>query len=297
MTKLTALVPLLLLSVTACADLDPATLIKRDRVLAAKVTVDGAPDRAWPAAGETATVTFVTASPGATPRFSWLLAACPAATSGGMPVCGGEAFASSQSTGLVPTLQLTVPADIATSAIVVTGAICASGTPSIDAKTATAECSDGSRGDLVSQHIFIATSGVTNHNPDLAGAPFTVAGNSWDPSDGDACDDTMPVIQAGAERVRIGVTFQASDREAFAGDAGEAREDLQLSTFATAGDIAQQRTYVEADDAREQTPVVVEWDAPSAKEVPADGLRVKFAFIVRDMRGGVDAEAREVCVR
>jgi hypothetical protein len=107
----------------------------------------------------------------------------------------------------------------------------------------------------------------------------------------------MPVIQAGAERVRIGVTFQASDREAFAGDAGEAREDLQLSTFATAGDIAQQRTYVEADDAREQTPVVVEWDAPSAKEVPADGLRVKFAFIVRDMRGGVDAEAREVCVR
>ncbi len=290
------LIPLVLLSVAACADLDPPTLIKRNRVLGAKVTVDGAADRAWPAAGETATVTWLTASPGSTPTFSWLLAACPAATSSGMPACGGAAFATSQATGMVPALQLTVPADIAASAIVVTGAICASGTPVVDVTTATAACDDGSRADLVSQHIFIATAGQTNHNPALAGAPFTIAGNSWDAGAGEPCEDTMPVIRAGSERVLLGVTFQASDREAFAGDE-QSREDLQLSVFATAGEIAQQRTYVEADDAREQTPVAIEWDAPPAEDVPAAGLRVKFAFVVRDMRGGVDGTGREICVR
>jgi hypothetical protein len=291
------LIPLLLLSSAACADLDPATLIKTDRVLAAKVTVDSAPDRAWPAAGETATVTWVTASPGSTPTFSWLLAACPAATSEGMPVCGGAAFAASQSTGQVPTLRLTVPTDIAASAIVVTGAICASGTPSIDARRATAACDDGSHAVVVSQHIFIARDAVTNHNPDLAGAPLTVGGDSWDDSDSDTCDDTMPIIKAGSERVLIGITFQASDRETFVGEAGAAREDLQLAAFATAGDIRQQHTYVESDDARELTPVTLEWDAPKVADVPADGLRVKFAFVVRDMRGGVDATHRELCVK
>lgn len=198
------LIPFLLMSVAACADLDPPTLITRDRVLAAKVTVDGAPERAWPAAGETATVTWVTASPGATPTFSWILAACPAATSGGMPICGGEAFAISRSTGLIPTLQLTVPVDIAASAIVVTGAICASGTPSIDPKTSMAECDDGSRADLVSQHIFVATD-QTNHNPNLAGAPLTIAGSSWDASASVTCDDTMPVVKVGSTQVLIGV--------------------------------------------------------------------------------------------
>jgi hypothetical protein len=291
------LIPLALVTISACADLDPATLIKTDRVLAAKVTVDSAPDRAWPAPGETATVTWVTASPGPTPTFSWLLAACPAVTSGGMPICGGAPFALSQSTGQVPTLQLAVPADMEASAIVVTGAICASGAPSIDAATSTASCDDGSHAEVVSQHIFVARDGAANHNPDLAGAPLTVGGDSWDASDSSACDDTMPVVKAGTERVLVGVTFQASDRETFTGEAGASREDLQLAAFATAGDIQQQHTYVESDDARELTPVALEWDAPKAEDVPAGGLRVKFAFVARDMRGGVDATARELCVR
>jgi hypothetical protein len=150
---------------------------------------------------------------------------------------------------------------------------------------------------LVSQHIFIARDGALDHNPDLAGAPLTVGGDSWDASDSEACDDTMPVVKAGSDRVLIGVTFQASDRETFIGETGESREDLQLATFATAGDIRQQYTYVEADDAREQTPIALEWDAPKAADVPAEGLRVKFAFVVRDRRGGVDATHRALCVR
>lgn len=292
------LITILLISLTACAELDPATLIKRDRVLGAKVTVDGDPARAWPAPGEHATVTWVTASPGSSPTFSWVLAACPAATSSGVPACAGPAFASSLSAGPVPTLQLAIPADIGAAAVVVAGAICASGTPVIHEGTSTAECDDGSRADVVSQHIFIATDGAANHNPNLARAPITLAAESWGSNLDAGCDGSLPVVEAGSATTLIGVTFDASDREPFAAEADAvSREELQLSAFATAGDIIQQHAYVDSDDDRAASPVAFEWDPPGAADVPAGGLRVKFYFIVRDMRGGVDATARELCVR
>ena len=81
---------ILLFALTGCTSLDPATLITRDRVLGAKVTVDVDPQRAWPRPGEQATMTWLTASPGPAPMFSWILAACPAATSSGFPMPGYE---------------------------------------------------------------------------------------------------------------------------------------------------------------------------------------------------------------
>lgn len=288
------LITILLLASTACADLDPPTLIKRDRVLGAKVTVDGDPERAWPARGEQATVTLVTASPGESPTFSWVLAACPAATSSGMPACAGPIFASTQAEGPVPALQLTVPDDMAATAIVVTGAICASGTVSFDAATATAACDDGSRVDRISQHVFLTTPDATNHNPNIERAPFTVDDASWVQASG--CD-ALPQVKAGSDRKVIAVAFADSDLELFASESEESREDLQLAAFATAGEVVQHHTYVDPEDGRSVTPVALEWDPPSADDVPADGLRVKFHFVVRDMRGGIDATTRELCVR
>ncbi|HEY4183027.1 MAG TPA: hypothetical protein VGM90_39665 [Kofleriaceae bacterium] len=287
-------IPVILLALTACADFDSATLIKRDRVLAAKVGVDGDPDRAWPTPGESATMTWVTASPGDPPMFSWTLLACPAATSTGLPACAGDAFATSEGTGPIPTLRLAIPADIAATAVVVTGAICASGTPSLDSETRLGECSDGTRVDVVSQHIFLGTDVATNHNPHITAAPISIAGQAW--ADGGSCDD-LPVVKAGADRTLIGVTFDGSDRETFTAATGASREALQLGVFTTAGDVVQLHAYVEADDDRAASPIAVEWDPPSAEDVPADGLRVKFTFVVRDMRGGVDATTRELCVR
>ena len=298
MSKLLATLSLLVLSTTACVTLDPASLVARDRVLGAKVTVDGDPQRAWPAPGEHATVTWVTASPGEPPEFSWLLAACPAQTSSGIPICAGPAFASSQAHGPVPALQLAIPADVATRSIVVIGAICASGTPVIDEQTFTASCDDGSLADLVSQHIFLAEAGATNHHPDLADAPFSLAGATWDASDAPGCDG-LPEVAAGAKRVELGVTFEASDRETFAvsGEPAPAREELQLSAFVTAGKFAQQYGYVESTDVRPASPVAIQWTAPGRADVPAEGLRVTFSFVVRDLRGGLDTTTRALCVR
>ncbi len=293
------LLAILLFGLIGCTSLDPATLISRDRVLGAKVTVDVDPQRAWPSPGEHATVTWLTASPGPAPTFSWILAACPAATSSGLPICAGSVFSVSQETGPVPALQLAIPADLAAESVAVLGAICASGTPVIDEQTHTATCDDGSQADAVSQHIFIASDAATNHNPNLADAPFMIAGTTWDADGEPGCGEVSQVIAAGSGKTLVGVTFAGSDRETFAvpGEPTPSREELQLSEFATAGEIKQEHTFVEADDAREVSPVAFEWTPPPASEVPAAGLRVTFNFVVRDRRGGVDATSRELCVR
>jgi len=295
MTKLTTVLgfTILGLALTACTTLDPVSLIVRDRVLGAKVTVDGDPQRAWPGPGEHATVTWLTASPGTPPVFSWILAACPSQAGAGIPICDGPVFAASQASGAVPVLQLAIPDDLASRSVVVLGAICASGTPVIDEMTSAASCDDGSLADLVSQHIFIARDGATNHHPNVGDAPFTLAGTTWDASDAPGCDG-LPEIAAGAERVDLDVAFAPSDRETYAviGEPAPEREELQVSAFVTAGEFAQQYAYVESD-----APVGVEWTAPSASEVPAEGLRVTFSFVVRDLRGGVDATTRTLCVR
>ena len=285
---MTRLVALALLSVAACAELDPPTLIKRDRVLGAKVTVDGDPERAWPSPGEQATVTWLTASPGAQATFSWTLFACPAATSVGMPACAGAPIASSQSAGAVPPLQLAVPADITASSIVVAGAICASGTPAFDAATASAACSDGSRVDVVSQHVFLAIDG-DNRNPDLRRAPITFTEESW--NGGDDCEIS---VEPGGKRAVIGVAFEDADRERFVTAQGvDTREELQLAAFATAGEILQQHTYVDPADERALAQIAFEWDPP----VDGAGSPIDFFLVVRDMRGGVDMTTRRLCVR
>jgi len=295
---MTKLVPVLLFATAACASsLDPATLIARDRILGAKVTVDADPTRAWPAPGEQATVTWITASPGDRPTFSWTLVACPAATTTGLPICDGPAFAYAAATGPVPTLALSIPAGLQVRTVVILGAICASGDPAVDPDTFEASCSDGSLADLVSQHVYLAHDGMTNHHPDLVSAPFLLAGAAWDPS-ADGCAG-LPEVAAGTENTVVAIEMDAGARETFAveGDPMPWREELMLSPFATAGEIRQRYAYVEAGDDRPVSPVAVEWTAPDAEEVPAEGLRVTFDFVLRDMRGGIDSATRALCVR
>ncbi len=297
MTKL--IIGALALATAACTTtLDPATLIARDRVLGAKVTVDVDPARAWPAPGEDVTVTWLTASPGEAAEFAWVLAACPAATTSGFPSCAGPMLAHAEARGPAPVLRLAIPADIATRSVVVLGAICASGTPVVDPATFAATCDDGSQADRVSQHVFIARDGATNHHPDLQAAPFALAGAAWAASAEPGCGG-LPVIAAGSGDVLLGVTLPAAARETFTveGEPAPWREELQLSPFATAGELQQQYAYVEADDARPASPIAVEWTPPSAAEIPAEGLRVTFSFVVRDLRGGLDGTTRALCVR
>jgi hypothetical protein len=63
-----------------CDDpLKTVELVAEPRVLGARVEVEGEPTRAAPAPGESATVTFLLASPAVAQTLGFALMACPAA--------------------------------------------------------------------------------------------------------------------------------------------------------------------------------------------------------------------------
>jgi hypothetical protein len=66
-----------------------------------------------------------------------------------------------------------------------------------------------------------------------------------------------------------------------------------VTHVATAGLFSRLQTEVFDDDAPD--PEVI-WRHPDADEVPEDGLTVRFWFVVRDGRGGMDWVERAVCV-
>ena len=72
-------------------------------------------------------------------------------------------------------------------------------------------------------------------------------------------------------------------------DAGEA---LQLSVFATAGSFDSQFSGVLARDTSPATEMKLLWTPPAASEVPAGGRLVRFVFVLRDLRGGIDWQTR-----
>lgn len=283
------LASLALLFAAACGMMDnPASFVDRDRVLAARVTVDSDPMRAWPAPGESATVTWISAAPDGAPNLNWQLAACPSLTSTGMPICVASPFAAGEGSGATPTLAFTVPTDIAVDTVAVFGGLCASGSP-IMGKNGMAACDDGSRADTIVRYVFVAGA-QSNRNPSLVDANLTFAREPWSMSHG--CDT---VARAGSDAILLGATLDDADRESFETTTGETRrESLELSVFATAGDLLEPKAFVDPDDTRAAASVAVEWLPP--EEVPADGLNVTFTFIASDLRGGIDAVVRTACV-
>lgn len=282
-----AILPLVL--ATACSMSDkPASFVDRDRVLAARVTVDDDPTRAWPAPGETTTVTWISAAPDGAPSLRWQLAACASLTTTGMPVCVSAPFAVGEGSGETPSLGFTVPADIATDTIAVFGGVCASGAPSLGSD-GMAACDDGSRADSIVRYVFVAGE-QSNKNPTLADANLTFAREAWPVSHG--CDT---VVRAGSDAILLAATFDDADRESFVTTTGEMRrESLELSVFATAGDVLEPKAFVDPDDTRSAASIAVEWLPPD--EEPADGMTVTFTLIASDLRGGIDAVVRTACV-
>lgn len=271
-----------LLATTACTDpLTPVSRIERARILGARVDVAGAPGRATPLAGEQATVTWIVATPDGQPReLAWAFVACaadPAAPAG----CSGEPFAFAEGAGATPTLAFETPA-IAGS-LRVAGIICEAGRPSVDSGGLPACEGDGAIATIVELGIGSAT----NHHPCVG--ELALGDGVW-PAEPARCGDPATTVSA---RDPIEIGWRAvDDREVYPTADGEARELLQLATFATAGDVEDHFAIVEADDGSlERT---IEWVPPN--EVAADGTIVHFTFVIRDGRGGIDAATRSLCV-
>jgi hypothetical protein len=317
--QLAILVASVAVTAAACGpEMDPVSLVERARVVGARVEVEGAPDRASPAPGETARVQWLMTAPGAMPALSWAFVVCPGAgtNSGADIVCAGEPAAVFQGQG-VPELRFPIPAreqlgDVRR--LVVLGRVCTDSTPVLDPGGTVPRCASDpgamapADGTTAALSIPIALDQPANRNPSLAAASLTLDGQPWTASETATCAE-LPMVKAwnrddktSVREHAIRIEATGVERERYVATAGdppapvEKREWLQISHFTTAGELDRSITAVEAEDPRESPSVEMNWDAPELAKVPAEGQVVRFTFVVRDMRGGVDWLGRSLCV-
>jgi hypothetical protein len=294
------------LSAAACGPtFDPASLIENTRVVGARIEVDGAPDRASPRPGETATVSWLVTSPEAIPPLGWTFAACAPGMGTNAAACLAAPQARFDGASVPPRIAVVVPSEAAlggASSLTIRGGICAGAdtTPAFDGQTGLATCAGDARAITVSLDLPLQRGDDANHNP-VADRAFSLDGATWPATIGDPCAQG-PRVSAASKDHLIGNTTDGSDREPYTALLGApaaptaTRERLQLAQFTTAGKLKSQYAFVEASDPRATAIAEVTWDAPDADEVAAGGLGVTFTFVVRDDRGGTDWTTRTLCV-
>lgn len=306
MTRLSTIPFVLLLG--ACGDplLDPQR-IERPRVLGARLEVDGDEMRSSPSAGDSVTVRWLVAAPASPLASSYAFAACGlTAEQSNDPVeCADQPFAlliREASDVAAPVLQFQVPAEFTAARLGVVGQFCANGetTPLADGF----DCvGDGARA-LPASFDTLTSQRVPNRNTSLAAAAPRFAGAEWLPPDGSEAGQpcaelpasgALPKWSRASGETRVGLDLDTAQREAIEVDeVGPARETLQLSLMATAGRLKQAYVVVEPEDERAIVPVDVGYRLP--QQLAEQGLVVRFYFVLRDLRGGVDWLVRDACV-
>jgi hypothetical protein len=272
---------------------DPLTrvdLVVNVRVLGARVEVEGDPERASPALGETASVRWLVAAPELFPDLGWAFSVCAAAPPGGsLPSCAAEPFATSMSDAPAPgepRIDFTVPEELDARALAVFGAVCPGSEPTFPAGGF--DCA-GPGGRLVSLDFELETAETTNRNPLLEPDALTLDGDPL--PEGSDCT-TLPSVARGSSHT-LTLWLDESDRDPLeqVTSADPSKEELQVSHFTTAGSLERAFTVFDADAS--ELVASVRWKAPEA--APLDGF-VRLYFVVRDLRGGSDWIERFVCV-
>lgn len=291
------LLPLTPVLLAGCGDpLAPSWLIDRPRVIGARVEAAGDPQRPWPRPGELATVKWIVAAPDGQPPMRWAFAACVPDAAG---VCSSHLLGMAAGDAS-PELSFAVPAaDVLgdTGKLLVAGIFCAGGQPGLVEGEPVCH-GDGAIPTAVTLPVPIQRGPDDNRSPDLAAAAFTFAGAPW-PAGTDCA--TLPRVAAGDAARPITVSL-AGQRERYlstanaGGEPRPRREQLQLSHFATAGKLPCQLSFVDGDDEQDPALVAVDWTPPPAAEGTGAGLVVRFFFVARDMRGGLDWQTRALCV-
>jgi hypothetical protein len=298
------------MSANGCSDpiKDPQR-IEELRVLAARLEVTAAPDLAWPRPGDGAVVRWLVVAPQPAPAFAWHLVACLAEPGPqGFPRCVADPFASVGGAApavapevafqLPPGLEVAPPARLA-----VLGIFCGEGEPVLADDVLGSRCSQGERivADFETQ---VGDDGEPNRNPTLSDATVELDGTPWSPPNEPAeaiqrCAERQPTPELPAARVGSGthairVVLDSADRDAIVTDDSLApdHEELQVSEFATAGLLDRQFSFIEPT--AESFAVETDWKPPKA--APDGGGLVRFYFVVRDLRGGVDWSERRLCL-
>lgn len=281
------------LLLAGCAEeFDPPSLIDKTRPLGAEVRVDGEPNRSTPRPGETATVTWLMATPGAMPSLAWMFAVCRAGLATTAEACTPTPFATFTGTDS-PSFRFDVPSQEilgGATRLLITGQICADGAPTLDPQTGMPTCPG--QGNTVTATLFLQQADDGNHSPALPERPFTFDGADW-MADGAGDCAGLPSVAIGSKDHVLRLRVLAEDRETYGAGDTTAREQLQLSQFTTAGELGQTYFVVEPSNQDPWNDLESKWDAPET--MPPDG-QVHFIFVARDLRGGVTHTTRTVCL-
>lgn len=286
---------LLSLGLWGCDDpLKSVELIEGPRVLGARVEVTDDPERAAPAPGESASVRFLLASPELSQSLGFALLACLAEPGDGARVaCAGEPFASIRSkNGQADEagLSFEVPADLDPQGrVAILGVICPDGSPSADGR----RCAGDALGTPVQLELELARDGDVNQNPELSTEKLSFDEQAWaEPASfaEDCAGLGLPEVAPSSKHtIRVALTESDRDPLPHPNKLDPLRESLQLSHFATAGDLTRAFQSIAWDSA--ELDRRVEWQAPDSAQL------VRFWFVVRDFRGGSAFVERAVCVK
>lgn len=310
------------------SDVVPGSRLSTTRVLGARVTVDGDAARTWPRPGETALARWIVAGPKARPlAWSFTARACTAAMDDDRCRAEGDAVppaapdpgsGSSDGTTL-PLLSVTAPLGAA-DRLIIAGVICAGGPVADPAAAEWQRCgsaaSDGGASvdeTDVQLTIPVQVGDAGNASPSLGDDAITLGGAAWSSGAGDlnlsasggpcADDSSQPqVARVDDQKHEVVVEIDAADRERIAPAAGDhaspVREGAQLSAFATLGSFQTQFRSVLAEDEHPTTPLDFKWTPPSKADAALDteGRLVRFVFVLRDGRGGLDVTTRTLCL-
>lgn len=302
-------------------DLTPATLVDKNRVLAARVEVEGMPANARPLPGQRATVRFFVVNPASWQPLTYEMAALPAfvaPTGDAIPV--GLPFSTARvtdaiTTPLQPELSFEIPAALVPSAdsVLVAGVFCGdAGDPVVnlmDLEASRCSESEERKGQSLVRFTFPLGTEQGNDNPTFDGATLTLAlpdGGTqvtWEPptvdlEPGAPCATTpdgpaFPRVSrlSGGER-EVEITPSPGDRQSYEDDEGQARtENLVFSHVTTMGEFDDQFSVVDGLSVTAGATFTL----PATTDIPAGGITVAHHFVVRDGRGGVDWTTRLLC--
>jgi hypothetical protein len=293
----------LLVAVSAWACDDPlkkTELVEEPRVLAARIEVEGEPERAAPFPGESATVQFLVAAPELEPALGFSLVACRSAPSNiGVPACHSAPFAESERLEPepgAPALSFELPEPDAGSPkgrLLVKGVICPNGAPRVSDDPG--RCASGEHALPVVLEAELASAEDANLNPSFATANVTFDAESLPEAElsGDCAGSGLLEVPAKSNhRLRFEFPESARDRVPKENAYDPDRESLLVSHFSSGGELGRAFSPIPYDRAEISTEV--EWTAPDSDA--SAGLLVRFWFVVRDLRGGSDFIERAVCV-
>jgi hypothetical protein len=309
--RTTGVASLVLVLLTACGDpLVPPELISSSRVLAARVEAVQDPERAWLAPGERGRISWLIAGPEGPPVLGWACSLCATRTvSRGLPRCAGRSFAQFTSVALssaAPRFEFALPDEqtlAGADQIALFAAFCASGVPvaaPAGVEPSTTRCPDPNEHPLLASMELPLRRGTDNNvNPSFEAATFSFDGEIWPELDelADAeltCDDRpklLPSVRASssAHTIELRLPSDLSEPLQSRTPHSPSRETLQLAHFTTGGDLERAYSTMNVDGR-----VSLTWT--HSQNATAGARPIRFYFVLRDGRGGLDWRRRALCV-